>query len=264
MGGRLFDRSKNAVALTDLGQAMLPTLRQVFDAANGAREQARQLTSGQRPRVCVGVMCTIDFQHVLPSFVDVAVDGQLVEVSFREGNLAALTNALDLGEVDMALICSPQAMARRFRSLPLFGEHYVVAVGNDHRFNGRHGIEMAELDREHYCERMECEFTSHIERLLVARNVDLVVVQSARREDWIQAFVRSNFGIAFMPESLAHVAKLAMVRTLDCPIVRQVNLVLQSERPLSRAQQALIDALLATEWSMPWMLPGEADPPLST
>lgn len=256
LGGRLFERSKNAVQLTDLGRAMQPTLRQIFDAANEAREQAKRLTREQKPVVRVGVMCSIDFQQVLPGFADIetgllagrSTASVAVELIFQEGNLGTLTDWLDRGDIDIGVMCSPQEMARRFRALPLYAEHYVVAFGDDHRLNGRDGIALAELDREHYCERLDCEFTSHIERLLGAQQVNLVVVQSSLREDWIQALVRANFGIAFMPESLALAAGLAHVRTLDCPIVRQVQLVLQAERPVSPAQQAVIDALQAHDW----------------
>lgn len=70
IGGRLFDRSKNSVQLTELGRGMLPSLRQIYDSANEAREQARRLTRERKEVVRVGVMCTIDFHQVLPGFVE--------------------------------------------------------------------------------------------------------------------------------------------------------------------------------------------------
>ena len=124
----------------------------------------------------------------------------------------------------------------------------MVAIGDDHRFGGRASIEMAELDREHYCERIYCEFSSYIERLLDERNVRLQVVQQSHREDWIQAFVRSNFGVAFMPLSIADAAGLAHVCTSDCPIVREVKVLVQAERPVTAAQQAVIDSLAQHAW----------------
>lgn len=251
IGGRLLDRTKNSVQLTELGRAMLPDLRHIYDSANRAREQARRLTSERRERVRIGVMCTIDFHQVLPGFIESQQGRDEIELSFREGNLEALSDALDQGEVDLGIMCSPYEMPKRFRTLPLFREDYVVAIGDDHRFNGRPGIEMAELNRERYCERVECEFSSYIEHLLRDRHVALEVVQRAAREDWIQAFVRANFGVAFMPLSIAAAAQLAYVRTADVPIVREVGVMLQSERPVSAAQQAVIDSLAAHDWRPP-------------
>jgi LysR family hydrogen peroxide-inducible transcriptional activator len=248
VGGRLFDRSRNSVQLTELGQGMQPNFRQIYDSANHAREQARRLTRARKEVVRVGVMCTIDFHQVLPGFVQSQEGHTEVELSFREGNLEALTDALDQGDVDVGIMCSPYETPRRFSTRPLFSEHYVLAIGEDHRFNGRQGVEMAELHRERYCERVMCEFSAYIERLLRERGVVLEVVQASAREDWIQALVRANFGVAFMPVSIAEAAQLAYVHTTDVPIVREVRVVVQAERAASPAQQAVIDSLLAYGW----------------
>ena len=248
IGGRLFDRTKNAVQLTDLGRAMLPNFRQIYDSANHAREQARRLTREQCDVVRVGVMCTIDFHQVLPGFVDSQEGRSESALCFREGNLAALTDALDHGEVDVGIMCSPWDIPKRFRATPLFREDYVLAIGDDHRFNGRSEVAMAELHRERYCERVMCEFSVYIERLLRERGVALEVVQTSAREDWIQALVRANFGVAFMPVSIAEAARLAYVHMADVPIVREVSVLVQAERPPSAAQQVVIDSLTAHDW----------------
>ena len=249
IGGRLFDRTKNAVQLTDLGRAMLPNFRHIYESAIHAREEARRLTRDHKEVVRVGVMCTIDFHQVLPGFAASHENDSDTMLSFREGNLEALTDALDQGEVDLGIMCSPYEMPKRFRSEPLFREDYVVAIGDDHRFHGRETIEMAELDREHYCEREMCEFSAYIERLLRQHGVAVEVVQKSAREDWIQAMVRANFGIAFMPISIAQAAGLDYVHTADVPIVREVAVLMQAERPISPAQQAVIDSLTRYHWA---------------
>jgi LysR family hydrogen peroxide-inducible transcriptional activator len=251
IGGRLFERAKSPVQLTDLGRAMLPNFQQIYDSALQAREQARRFTREQKDVVRVGVMCTIDFHQVLPGFVESQQGGRdigEIELSFREGNLEALSDALDQGEVDLGIMCSPYKIPRRFAARPLFREDYVLAIGDDHRFNGRSGIEMAELHRERYCERMMCEFSTYIERLLRERGVALEVVQQSAREDWIQALVRANFGVAFMPVSIAEAAGLAFVHTTDVPIVREVSVIIQADRTPTPAQQSVIDSLAAHPW----------------
>ncbi len=248
IGGRLFDRTKNSVQLTDLGRGMLPNFRQIYETANHAREEARRLMRAQREVVRVGVMCTIDLHQVLPGFVESQEGRTEVELSFREGNLEALTDALDQGDVDVGIMCSPYEMPKRFAATPLFSEDYVLAIGDDHRFSGRASVEMAELNRERYCERVMCEFSTYIERLLRERSVRLEVVQQSSREDWIQALVRANFGVAFMPISIARAARLAFVTLSDVPIVREVSVLTQAGRLRSAAQQAVIDSLVRHDW----------------
>lgn len=248
VGGRLFDRAKSPVQLTELGSAMLPNLREVYDRVEQARQQARRLTAPQKDGVRVGVMCSLDFDKMLPGFVEVQNGKREIEVSFRDGNLEAMSDALDRGELDLGIMCSPDEMPRRFVSKVLFREHYVVAFGDDHRYNGRAGIEMSELHRERYCNRVMCEFSMHIERLLNERGVEVEVVQESAREDWIQAMVRANFGVAFMPVSIAQSADLAYVHITDVEIVREVSLLMHADRPPTPAQQAVIDSLAAHPW----------------
>lgn len=64
VGGRLFDRTKSSVQLTDLGRAMLPTFQQLFNGAQEAKEQARRLTAVQHTAVQVGLMCTVDMEYL--------------------------------------------------------------------------------------------------------------------------------------------------------------------------------------------------------
>lgn len=256
IGGRLFDRTKSSVQLTELGRGMLPNFRQIYETADRAREEARRLTQPQKQVVRVGVMCTIDFHQVLPGFAGSQAGRTEVELSFREGNLEALTGALDEGDVDVGIMCSPYDMPKRFAARPLFSEAYVLAIGDDHRFNGRTSVEMSELHRERYCERVMCEFSNHIERLLLERSVMPDVVQQSSREDWIQALVRANFGVAFMPISLARAASLASVTITGVPIVRKVSVLTQAERPTSAAQQAVIDSLAAHDWGQRAVEPG--------
>ncbi len=251
LGGRLFDRTKNSVQLTELGRQMLPNLRTVYDGALQARERARRLTSERKEVVVrVGVMCTIDFHQVLPGFVASRDDRRVdIELSFREGNLEALTDALDQGDVDLGIMCSPYEIPKRFAVQPLFSEPYVLAIGDDHRFHGRATVQAAELQRERYCERTQCEFSHYIEHLLRDRGVVVEVVQQSAREDWIQALVRANFGVAFMPVSIADAAQLDHISLSDVPIVRQVSVLMQAERPVDAAQQVVLDSLLAHDWS---------------
>jgi LysR family transcriptional regulator, hydrogen peroxide-inducible genes activator len=249
LGGRLFDRGRGPVQLTDLGRAMLPSFRQILDDAARAHAQARQITLERKETVRVGVMCTIDMDQVLPGFLASQEGRTEVELSFLEGSLEKLTDALDQGNIDVGVMCSPYEIPRRFKSTPLFREPYVLAIGDDHRFYGRQAIDIAELHRERYCERVQCEFSTYIEQLLNARGVELEVAQKSAREDWIQAFVRANFGVAFMPVSLAQAAGLAHVLTADCPIVRDIALLVPAERSATPAQRMVVDSLVAYDWS---------------
>jgi hypothetical protein len=52
-----------------------------------------------------------------------------------------------------------------------------------------------------------------------------------------------------MPVSIARAAGLAHVHMSDAPIVREVGVLVQAERPATAAQRAVIDALAAHRWA---------------
>ena len=248
IGGRLFDRTKSSVQLTELGLAMLPKFRQIYDGVLQMRDQARQMIDGQPEAVRIGVMCTIDFQKLLPGFLDDNKRQIDVEYVFLEGNLEALFDALDRGGINLGVMCSPYGVPDRFVAHTLFREEFVIAFGASHRFNGRHDIEISELHQERYCDRLMCEFSTYIDRLLREREVHLEVVQQSAREDWIQALVHANFGVSFMPVSLAKNADLGYVRISDVSIVREVNVLVHTESEVTARQQKVIDGLMAYTW----------------
>lgn len=248
VGGRLFERAKNTVQLTELGSAMLPNFRQIYDSTNQAREQADRFTREQKEVVRVGVMCTIDIEPLLPVLMGKAEGQGAFGLNFIEGSFESLTDSLDRGEIDLGIMCSAYEIPKRFKVATLFSEDYVVAISGDHRFNGRCHIDVEELHREHYCERMLCEYSCYIGHLLDQRGIALKVVQQSNREDWIQSFVRADFGVAFMPLSIARAANLDYVLTADCPVVRHVSVFSQAERPGTTNQQLVIDLLESHDW----------------
>ncbi len=248
VGGRLFERAHNTVQLTDLGRAMLPSFREIYASIVQARYSASRLARKLNDLVRVGVMCTIDFDYLMPCFTDVKDRLPTVDLIFSTGSFESLTDMLDRGDIDLAIMCSPHEIPQRFKGISLYAESYVVAVSSDHRFKSQGCIELAELHREHYCERVLCEYSSYISHLLHQRGIALDVVQESEREDWIQSMVRANFGVAFMPKSIAASANLDYVLISDAEIVRNISVFSQTERPVSANLQVVMDLLAEHNW----------------
>jgi LysR family transcriptional regulator, hydrogen peroxide-inducible genes activator len=248
LGGRLFERSRVPLALTAFGEGLMPHFERIQAEAAQARLLSRTLADQRRQQVRLGVMCSIHLPSVLPGLARCMDDA--LGLRFRDGSQEALCDALDRGEADLALLSAPEPLPRRFEAHPLYDEDFVLAIGEDHRFFGREQVAAAELDREHYCERLGCEFTSHIERLLQQRGVQMQTVQQTLREDWIQAFVRAGLGVSFMPRSLARAAALPFVHVQSLPIVRQVQLVRNAEATPTAAEQAVLQAMTGHAWQV--------------
>lgn len=243
LGGRLFDRANSSVQLTAFGRAMLPRLEQLHAMADLARHQARKLSTEPHEGVRVGVVASVEMGLLLRSLLNCESTLTDVELSFHEGSQAELIDALDRGELELVVLACLDELPRRFRTQCLFDEDYVLAFGDDHRFHGRESIELAELNRENYCLRMDCEALVTLSRLLEERGIRWQVVQRAHREDWTQAFVRANLGVTLMPRSLARAARLDSVAVRDLPLRRQVTLTAHSARPAGAGLTRVLHSL---------------------
>lgn len=250
LGGRLFDRTKNAVQLTDLGRAMLPNFQQIYAAAQNTKEQARRLLREQRSIVRVGIMCSLDFNRLLPEIAAFQALHPQVIVQLREGTMEMLTDWLDKNDIDMALMSSPQEFPKRFSSEVLFAEDYVVAYSEGHKFSDKTQIPLSDLHLEPYCSRLNCEYADFIDNTLDHLGVEVNVVQETPREDWIASMVRAGLGVAFMPQSLAQLAQLPCVKISDAQFRRQVQALTLAERPTGPSTQALIQQLAGRDWTL--------------
>lgn len=249
LGGRLFDRTKNSVQLTDLGRAMLPNFQQIYAAAQNTKEQARRLLREQRSIVRVGIMCSLDFNRLLPQIAEFQAQHPQVIVQLSEGTMETLTDCLDKNDIDLALMSAPQEFPKRFASHVLFAEDYVVAFAPEHKFAGVSEIHLADLHGEAYCSRLNCEYADFIDNTLDQTGIEVVVVQETPREDWIASMVRAGLGVAFMPQSLAQLAQLPWIKTCDVQFRRQVQALTLAERPTADSTQLLIEKLASCDWA---------------
>lgn len=248
LGGRLFDRTRTAVQLTELGRAMHPYLKQIFDTAAATRDQARRFLRQQRTVLALGVMCTIDFKQLLPALREFDAQHPDIELQFVDGGLDALLEALDRHELDAAIVASPNDYPRRFHAAPLYRERFVVAHAQGHRYGRGGPIRLADLAEEPYCSRTHCEFADYIDRLMREQAIDVEVVQAADREDWVAAMVGAGMGVAWMPELSARDARLSYTTVADCEVARTVCLLTAVEHSGSDAVSRLRPALARFAW----------------
>lgn len=249
LGGLLFDRTKNAVGLTEFGQTMLPNLQQIYTTALQARDIAKRFRHNQRETIRIGIMCSIDFDLVFPAFLHFQSLHPHIDLQYSEGSMDSLGDALDKGDIDIAVMASPYDFPRRFAGPAMFLEEFVVAHPHNHRYHAQQLIALKDINAEPYCERTQCEFSVFIDHVISERGVDVDVVQQTHREDWVQAMVRAGLGISFMPESIARAGALSFVHVTDSPFARAVRALVLAERPQSPNVALLQSHLKEHVWS---------------
>lgn len=109
LGAELFHRARGRIALTDAGAALLPLARRILADAESARLAVQETVQLRRGRVRLGAppsLCTSLVPDVLRAY---RVRYPEVELMVREDGSRDLVRTLAAGELDLALIITPQA-----------------------------------------------------------------------------------------------------------------------------------------------------------
>ena len=150
VGAPLLDRTGRGVELTEAGRVFLEHAREAVRSADEAARAVRELEGLERGVIRVGGGATA-VGSILPPVVS-AVRRAHPGLRFyvREAGSAAVASAVVAGELDLAVVTRPIAIAGRGELLetPLAVDELRLIVPPDHRLAGRRTFRWSELDGE--------------------------------------------------------------------------------------------------------------------
>ncbi len=200
LGGELFTRDGRAVTLSPLGHLMREHLQRINENQDMARAAARSFLDESSSELNVGIMCTIG-PDVLSAFLNEFRNRHSeVLVILHDIGPEALPELLFTGALDCAFIASNGDQEFGALSVhPLFEEHMVVAFANGHRFSKMNKLTLHDVAEEAYVDRLKCEMRQPFFDFMDQNDLNLKVVCSSQREDWIQELVIRGLGVSVMP-----------------------------------------------------------------
>lgn len=243
VGGLLLRRERNLTHLTDLGNLLRPRFESILAELGDVKQDAKRFLTLEEASLNLGIMCTVGptrFTGLLGHFAR-AYPG--ISLQMSEGIPAQLGNRLENGEIDVALMASPQGFAERFNIEPLFRERFVVAFPMGHRFANMNAVPIAAIHGENYLRRLNCEYRERLSEIADACGADVHLGYASEREDWIQNMVAGGLGICFIPEFSAVIAGVQTRPLMDPEVWRDVCLVTMQGRRHSPAVAKFLAAL---------------------
>ncbi|MBS0321737.1 MAG: hydrogen peroxide-inducible genes activator [Proteobacteria bacterium] len=199
LGAPLFERGKNEVTVTPVGERIVAQAQRVLEEATRLRDIAK---AGADPLVgplSLGVIYTVA-PYLLPDLVPaLRARAPAMPLDIEENLTEELEAALKNGRIDAAIIALPFAPPGVVTEF-LYEEPFEVVVPHDHRWASRKAIDPAELAGEHaillnagHCFRDQvldaCPELSHGDAQ-VARTSSLETVRN---------MVASGLGISILP-----------------------------------------------------------------
>jgi DNA-binding transcriptional LysR family regulator len=249
LGGDLFRRERPHAQLTELGQRMLPLLRQCYESALGARSLAAALKSGEIGALRLALSHTIDVNIIIPQITELSQRFRALELKFLRGTAAEVAESLKRGDAELALAATLDERWERLDSWPLFTEGFDLIVGPSHRFANRKTVEVGELQQERLLVRTFCEQANQLTDLLRTQNIRMTHSHEFMSERDLPPLLEANAGVAFMPRSTNIPSTLIRAQMDGIDLRRTVYLYGVAGRQRTAVANTAMKLLRSFDWS---------------
>lgn len=248
LGGKLFSRGGRKIAVTKLGAMLRKHFEQIDYSKNLVQSTSKAVISREIDKLNIGIMCTIGprvlarllktFQSQFPMVSFVLFDVKPEEVP----------NLLITGELDGVFCTRHSTLHPQLRYINLFEEPMVVAFPADHEFSTMNAVPLRAIAEQPYIDRTHCEFRSDFMRDYAEELIDLNVVYSSQREDWIQSLIRDGMGVTVIPRFSLLRPELEYKTIIDPTLSRGVDFVVSNQSFFAATVNMFIKYVESYDW----------------
>ena len=196
-GFALFERTGRTVVLSDAGSALLGYARTVLQALQDADQSLTALRGATGGRITIGLISTAKYivPHILARF---QAEYPGVAIHLRDGNRSQITEALERGEIELAVTGRPpegtDLAAESFAPHPS-----VLVAPPTHRHAEATRLAPAALTGERFIMREEGSGTRQLmEQFLRDAGVPLRIAMTSSSNETIKQAVMAGMGLALI------------------------------------------------------------------
>jgi LysR family hydrogen peroxide-inducible transcriptional activator len=200
LGVLLFERSRNDVTMTPVGELVIEQATRVIEEAKRVKEIAKQGNNQLAGPLKLGVIYSVG-PYLLPEIIPILRKNAPEMPLIVEENLTSnLEMHLRNGVIDVAIIALPFELSG-VTTMPLYEEEFVVVVPITHEWANRKEVDVSELADEKVLllNSGHC-FSNQVVQACpsLTRNGEIIQGNSL---DTVRNMVASNLGITVLPMS---------------------------------------------------------------
>lgn len=250
LGGELIRREGRFTHLTDLGQRMLPLLKQCYDSALAAKSVAKFVASGKTRSLALGLSRTVDLRLLGAILHELFRCFPNLRLRLRRGSGSEIAELLLSGDVEIAIAGPIAGHIDRLETWPMFNESFDLIVAPNHRLASRNApdIQLETLIEETFLLQGDSETASDETRRLTLAGVNLDRAHVVDSDGDIAALVEANVGIALAPRSALRDFGFVRHMAPNIDLRRTVAVYTIAGRPRSPETAALLTQIRAAEW----------------
>lgn len=251
LGGDLIRREGRLSHLTELGQRMLPLLRQCYEGALAARAVAKALTDGETRTLALGLSRTVDLRLLQDDLSQLFQAMPAMRLRLRRGSSEELVALLKSGEIELAVAGPLGGRWDRLVEWPLFSEGFDVVLSQTHPLAHRNapGLELEDLRMHKLLVQDGCELRDEAEGRLAACGISLAEAHAVDSGRDLEELVAANIGFALAPASSVRDSQFLRYALPEIALRRTVSIYSVAGRPRSPEAATLLNQVRARDWT---------------
>jgi DNA-binding transcriptional LysR family regulator len=251
LGGDLIRREGRHTHLTELGNKMLPILRQCHEAALAAKLLASAVSKGDVSTLSIAVARSLDSALIMGPLQEMYPVFPGIQIKLKRGNGMEIAVMLKSGEADLAMGGPLGVTWDRLEASPMFSESFDLVVGADHALAKHHAVDLdVELIREEQFLLLSgADLTDYELERLGAAGISLGSAHEVDSDRDLEALLTAGFGIAVAPAHALRSETVLHLNLSGLDVQRTVAIYTVAGRPRSREVTALLNLLRGKDWS---------------
>jgi LysR family hydrogen peroxide-inducible transcriptional activator len=245
----LFERRKNEIIITPIGERIIEVAREILSKTSEIEQIAKADQDSLHSELRVGAIYTIG-PYLLPPFIHkLHQTYPSLPLLVEEGFTAELTQKLNSGQLDMAVLALP-FNDPSIITIPLYTESFVAALSKDHPLAQKEEITQEDLSQE----TVLILGSGHCFRDQVLEAYPFLAKSSQQRLqrtlegsslETLLYMVASGVGITVLPCTASQrVMENIVIKPLQAPVpARTVALAYRRSFPRIQALQAVLEVL---------------------
>jgi DNA-binding transcriptional LysR family regulator len=248
LGGELLRRERALSHLTELGQRMLPMLRQCYETAHAAKMVAASIRKGEAAPLSMAVSHTVALNRLTTTLRELSRAFPGLQLKMHRGSGSEIAEFLKSGTVELAIAGPLRETWSRLDEFPMFEEPFGLVVNRTHRLAGRNKAEFKDLASEKLLINTRCEMVEELKACLEANGIlDTATHQVASQED-VLALLKADLGVAIIPIGAVEADGICWIPLQQLNLVRKVSVYTVAGRHREIACATLFNMLRATDW----------------
>ncbi len=240
LGVTLFDRVGRRVALTEAGRALLPRARRLLNDAREMRRLVADLDGSVGGRLVMGTSHHIGLHRLPGPLRRFTRRYPEVELDIRFMDSEAACHAVEIGDLELAIVTLPPEPLPRLRLEPVWDDPLCFMVGRDHPLAERNQVPLAELVRLPAVLPSRNTYTRGIlERAVRAAGLELRLGMETNYLETLRMLAEAGLGWSLLPATQL-TGNLVALRVPGLELARRLGAVTHRERSLSNAARRMI------------------------